>query len=108
MKPPLFWTVRREFNGFELMAVTSEKQGARGRYFGRDEHGNATHCRRGETYGRFADAETAKGAIEGINTIRAHYAELTRDLQRQIAELDLSRDRQIADYLRPLNVKLAA
>ena len=45
MKTALFYTLKRDWGRYEPMAVTSEKDGRRGRYFGRDEHGNATHCR---------------------------------------------------------------
>jgi hypothetical protein len=109
MKPALFWTLKRDWHGrFDLMAVTTEKQGARGRYFGRDEHGKATHCLRGETHGRFTDAETATAARGGIKEIRDRYAVRVQERRRQIAELDIDRDAEIERYLRPFLMKVAA
>lgn len=88
MKPALFWTLKRQWHArYELMAVTSEKGGARGRYFGRDEHGNPTHCRRGETYGRFTDADAARALLGTVGQIKGRYAADIRDAENGVQRL---------------------
>lgn len=87
MKPAMFWTIKRDYSGHELMAVTSEKGGPRGRYYGRDSHGNATHCLHGETYGRFADEATAAAMINEVQRIKSSYRRRIQDAERAVRQL---------------------
>jgi hypothetical protein len=87
VKPALFYTIKRDFGMYEVMAVTSEKAGRRGRYYGRDRHGNATHCLPGETFGRFGSEEEAAAFVGAIKRIKADFASSIEQAERNLAKL---------------------
>lgn len=68
MKKALFYAVRRDSYGFEIVTVTSVKGS---HWYGRDKHGNASHgvfhgiMSRG-LYGKFESIEAANEVVEKL------------------------------------------
>ena len=93
MKPAIAYGIMgSEFaRDWEILTITTEKAGRRGRVYGRDEQGTATNSRPGDVFGRFAtlaEAETARTAIRGLH--RQHAPAIER-AEEELARLQRAR-----------------
>lgn len=75
MKPAIAYGIlgSRYGDHWEILSITSEKTGARGRVNGRDGHGNPTHANPSDVHGRFATIEEATIALEAIGRLHAQH-----------------------------------
>ena len=98
MKRVLFWTLKREWDGrYALLGVTSA--GPRGRINGRYADQATTHCRIEDTVGQFTSMKAAQDRITDVQYINDHYDREIGPLQRQIDQLNRSRQADIAELL---------
>jgi hypothetical protein len=75
MKPAIAYGILGSQYGdhWEILSITSETSGRRGRVNGRDGHGNPTHAKPDDVHGRFATIEEATTALEAIGRLHAQH-----------------------------------
>jgi hypothetical protein len=76
MKPAIAYGILGSHYGdnWEILSITSETSGRRGRVNGRDGHGNPTHATPDDVRGRFETIEEATTALEAIQRLHAQHA----------------------------------
>lgn len=97
-KPTLFYTVREKWLGYEVMRVTSI---GRSTYHGANEHREPTHCRQGDTHGRFDTIDQARALIARIRAIDDAHGVVIKQAERSLNDARNARRRAIAELLNP-------
>lgn len=92
MKPAVAWGLvsswSRHGDGFQVIAITSEKDGYRGQWYGRDEQGNPTHGRKSDLLHRFESEAVAKDAHKRAAEVRAKLKPERDRAQAEASRLD--------------------